>query len=149
MLVKAIVGMLGAALCLVAWPAAGAQDVYKCGRGRSVTYSHQPCATGRVINTNEASAPAKPNPRELDLRRMEQNRILAQTLRRRPGETVAQFDTRQRRTRMLPEDRQECARLERRIPVEKARMDHPDEEVIDDAQAALAQSKKRFAEMRC
>ena len=145
---KSIVGLLGAALCFGAASPAGAQDVYKCERGRSTTYSQQPC-TGRVINTTEAPVPVKPNPRELDLRRIEQNRILAQTLRPRPGETTAQFETRRRRARMLPEDRQECARLEKRIPVEKARMDHPDEEVIDDAQAALAQTKKRFAEMRC
>jgi hypothetical protein len=148
MSVRSIVGLLGALSCALAWAPAAAQDAYKCTRGRDVTYSQQPCH-GRVINTREASVPAKPNPKGVDLRRVEQNRILAQTLHRRPGETVAQFDTRRRRASMLAEDRQECARLEKRIPVERARMDHPDEEVIDDAQAALVQSRKRFAEMRC
>jgi hypothetical protein len=139
--VRSMLGLLAALSCAVVSSPVGAQTVYKCGYR---SYSELPCSK-RTVSTNEAPVPA----RDANARRIEQNRILAQSLRRKPDETVAQFDTRRRRTRMLQEDSAECARLEKRIPVEKARMDHPDEEVIDDAQAALAQSRKRYAAMRC
>jgi hypothetical protein len=103
-----------------------------------------PCSK-RVVSTKEASAPV----RSVDARRLERSRILAASLRRMPGETGAEFDTRRRWARMLPEDGAECARLDKRIPVEKARMDHPDPEVIENAEHAMTESKKRFREMRC
>ena len=143
---KSISCLLGAALCLGAWSPAGAQTVYKCGYR---TYSQQPCTPGRVVNTEQAPVPAKPNPSEVDLRRAEQNRALAQSLRRKPDETQAQFETRRRRTRLLDTDRQECARLDTRIPVEQARMNNPDPEEVAQGAAALEGAKKRFRELRC
>lgn len=145
--VKSIAGWLGAALCIVVWSPAGAQT-YKCGPSRSPTYSDKPCV-GRIVNTNEAPVPVKPNPNEVDVRRIEQNRLLAQSLRRLPGETTAEFDTRRRRTRMLETDRAECERLETRIPVEKARMNNTDPAEARGAEEALGQTQKRFSQMRC
>ncbi len=147
MLYKAGLCALCALGCVAAWSPAGAQDVYRCN-GRTPLYSQAPCE-GRIVDTREAPVRARPNPREQDLRRIEQNHILAQGLRQRPGETALQFDVRQRRARMLPEDREECERLAKRIPVEQARMSSPDPEVVQDAQAALEQSRKRYAGMRC
>lgn len=137
----------GACWALVASPGAGAQDVYRCA-GRTPVYSQQPCE-GRLVDTREAPVPARTNPREQDLRRMEQNRLLAQGLRQHPGETVAQFEVRQRRARMLTADREECERLAKRIPVERARMNSADSEIVENAQAALKLSRQRYGEMRC
>ena len=130
----------------MAWAPAAAQTVYKCGFR---TYSQQPCSPGRVVNTSDAPVPAKPNPKEVDLRRAEQNRALAASLRRKPDETAAQFDMRRRRARLLETDRDECARLDTRMPVEQSRLKNPDPDEVAQAQASLQGARKRFRELRC
>lgn len=140
--------VLIALACAVAGPPSAAQTVYKCGSGSAVKYSDRPCA-GRIVSTADAPVPAKPNPRHADVRRLKENRILAQSLRRRPGETAPQFELRRRRAAMLASDRAECARLDTRMPVEEARMDNPDPQAVSSAAAALEQSRRRFRELRC
>lgn len=140
--------VLIALACAGAALQAAAQTVYKCGYGSAVKYSDRPC-TGRIVDTADAPVPARANPRQVDVRRLRENRILAQSLRRRPGETVPQFELRRRRAAMLAPDRAECARLDTRMPVEAARMDNPDPHEVSSATAALEQSRRRFRELRC
>ena len=128
-------------------PASG-QTVYKCRSGRSVIYSEKPCSR-RIVNTDEAPIPVKPNPKEVDVRRLEENRAIARAMRPRPGESAADFKTRRHRARMLTTDREECARLDKRIPVENARMITPNKEEVLNAEAALGESRKRFSDLRC
>ena len=128
-------------------PASG-QTVFKCRSGRSVTYSEKPCSR-RMVNTDEAPVPAKPNPKEVDVRRLEENRAIARAMRPKPGESAEDFNTRRRRARMLATDRDECARLDKRMPVEKARMKKLDEDEVSNAQAELGDSRKRFSELKC
>ncbi len=94
---------------------ASAQQVYKCWSKGSVVYSERPCSN-RVVSTDQAPVPVKPNPKEVDLRRLEQNRVMARSLRPREGETAEQFETRRRRARLLAADRDECARIDTRMP---------------------------------
>ena len=140
--------MLSALLCLGAGVSANAQQVYKCWSKGSVAYSERPCSS-RVVSTDQAPVPVKPNPKEVDLRQLEQNRVLARSLRPREGETAEQFETRRRRARLLATDRDECARIDTRIPVEEASMNNPDKVEVQKAEAALAASKKRFGELGC
>jgi hypothetical protein len=125
-----------------------AQTAYKCWSRGAVTYSQKPCA-GRVISTQDAPVPPMRNPKEVDVRRLEQNRVLARSLRQKDGETTEQFETRRRRTRLLVHDRQECERLDKRMPVEAASLTNPDPEEVSKAQAALRESRKRFDQLRC
>lgn len=140
--------VLIALACAGAVPPSAAQTVYKCGSGSAVRYADRPCP-GRIVNTADAPVPTKPSPRQVDVRRLKENRILAQSLRRRPGESAQQFEVRRRRAAMLASDRAECARLDTRMPVEEARMDNPDPQEISSAAAALEQSRRRFRELRC
>jgi len=142
------VSVLGALFCIAAAVPAGAQTVYKCGSSGSVRYTELPC-DGRIISTDEAPVPAKPTRQDDDARRLERNRAVALGMRRLPGESAEQFDTRRRRARLLSTDRDECARLDVRMPVEEASMNHPDQEEVQRAQAALERSRKRFGELRC
>jgi hypothetical protein len=137
--------VLGALCCIAAAVPAGAQTVYKCGSGGSVRYTELACS-GRVVNTEEAPVP---NPRAADARRIEQNRAAARAMRPVPGESAGQFDTRRRRARLLATDRDECARLDVRMPVEEASMKNPDPAEVLKVQAALEQSRKRFSDLRC
>lgn len=112
---------------------AQAQAVYKCSWK---SYSEQPCSS-RVVRTYDAPVPPSPKPANAVTRRL-------------PGETVAEFNTRRHRAGLRETDRDECARLDKRIPVEQARLKSSTwDEDIDDAQGALAESHKRFKQLRC
>ncbi len=112
---------------------AQAQAVYKCDRR---TYSEQPCST-RIVRTYEAPAPPGPRPANMVARRL-------------PGETVAEFNTRRHRAALSESDRDECARLDKRIPVEQERLKKgTQEDDVDDAQSSLSESRKRFRQLRC
>lgn len=140
--------VLSALLCISAFAPASAQLVYKCGARGSVTYTEKACSK-RIVNTDDAPIPVKPNTKEVDVRRIEQNRAMARAMRPRAGESAGQFETRRRRARLMPEDRAECARLDTRMPVEKESMNNPDKEEVLKAEAALEKSKKRFSDLRC
>lgn len=144
MRLKANLLVLGALFCFGASSPASAQQVYKCGSGKSVRYTDKPCSA-RIVSTDPAAIPVKP----VDVRRKEHQRLMARALRRKPGESAQQFETRRRRTRLMPEDSAECARIEVRMPVEEASLKNPDKEEVSKAEAALAASKKRFSDLRC
>jgi len=140
--------VLSALLCISASSPATAQTVYKCGSARSVTYTEKPCSR-RIVNTDQAQAPVKPNPKEVDVRRIEENRAMAQAMHPRAGESAEQFETRRRRAHLMAEDRDECERLDARMPVEEASMNNPDPDEVLNAKEALGKSRKRFSELRC
>lgn len=109
-----------------------AQAVYKCN---GHTYSEQPCSA-RVVRTDEAPVAPNAKPRDVVVRRL-------------PGETSAEFSTRKRRAHLSETDRDECARLDKRMPVDEQRAKSLREEEVDDAQAALGESRKRFKQLHC
>lgn len=136
---------IAAVLCFAVTSASAQMMVYKCGPR---SYSQYPCSK-RSINTDDAPVPRKPNPKAVDVRRIEQSRALARATHPLPGETPAQFQVRRHRAALLQTDRDECERLDSRIPVEEARMKSPDPQEMLDAGGALSASKKRFRELRC
>jgi hypothetical protein len=140
----------GGLLCLasMAVAPASAQAVHKCVSQGSVTYSQQPCS-GPLVSTDPAGVPVKPNPKNVDVQRLEEARIAAGSLRRNPDESAEQFATRQRRRRLLATDSDECARLDARMPVEQARMKNSDPAEVADAELSLKQSRKRFSALHC
>ena len=141
--------VLSALLCISASSPASAQTtVYKCESGGKVTYSEKACR-GRIINTADAPVPARPNPKEMDVRRINESQALAQAMQPKADESTAQFEARRRRASLLPEDRDECARLDKRMPVEEGSLNNPDPEEVSKAQEALGKSRKRFGELRC
>ena len=127
-----IFGLAAVALSVLTARGAHAQAVYKCG---AHSYSQQPCSS-RVVRTYDAPVPVNPKPRDVVAHRL-------------PGETQAEFNTRKRRTALSESDRDECARLDKRIPVEQERLKKPQEDEVDDAQAALGEIKKRSAKLHC
>lgn len=130
--VKAILWMVGATVSLAAALPAAGQAVYKCGPR---SYSQHPCSKS-VVNTADAPVPRNTG------------RAVRST-RRLPGETAEAFQLRRHRAGLLQSDRDECERLDTRIPLEQARMASPLAEEVQSAEAALSASKKRFRELRC
>lgn len=130
---KRVTSIMAALVLTAACGAAGAQTtVYKC---RSGVYSDQNCS-GRIVSTYESPVPAAPKP-------------LLGAYRQLPGETVAEFNLRKRRSHLRETDRDECARLDKRIPFEQERALSNVEDEVDSAQAALLVSRKRFKQVGC
>jgi len=134
-------------------PSAKAQTtVYQCGSGASITYSEKPCVGGRIVNTDDAPVPQPPKQKDnkvQDARRLEHNKALAQAMKPNAGESAEQFEKRRRRAAMMDADSAECARLDKRIPVEEASLTNPDKAEVEKAEAALVISRARFAKLGC
>ena len=112
---------------------AHAQTVYKCS---SRSYSEQPCSA-RIVRTYEAPVPTPPKPHD----------VVAQRL---PGETQEELALRKHRAHLSESDRDECARLDKRIPFERERLKKtPGEPDVGQAQSSLSESLKRFKQLRC
>jgi hypothetical protein len=111
---------------------ASAQTVYKCREG---AYSDQNCSS-RVVRTYDAPVPVVPKAREAVSRML-------------PGETVAEFNMRKRRAHLRETDRDECARLDKRIAFDQERAKSGAEDEVDDAQAALNIGRRRFRQLGC
>ena len=113
---------------------AQAQAVYKCD-WRS--YSEQPCSQ-RIVRTYDApveSTGRKPHD------------VVAHRL---PGETSPQLAVRKRRIGLNASDRDECARLDKKMPFEQERIrNSPHQDEIDEAQDSLGEARKRFNQLRC
>jgi hypothetical protein len=125
---------VGAALPLgMALEGAHAQTVYKCS---SRSYSEQPCST-RIVRTYDAPVPTPPKAAD----------VVAQRL---PGESSDELAMRKHRAHLSQSDRDECARLDKRIPFERERLKKtPGEPDVDEAQSSLSEGVKRFRQLRC
>lgn len=135
-------------LCVGASAPANAQSVYKCWSRGMVTYTELACS-GSIVDTDQAPVTNRRSAQEADRRRMEQNRVAARAMRPGAGESAAAFESRRRRARLMATDRDECARLDTRMPVDEARLKSPDQEEVLQAEAALGASRKRFRQIRC
>jgi hypothetical protein len=109
--------------------------VYDCGGN---VYSEKPCA-GRVVRTDEAPVDLPPKSKK--------GEAIAHRL---PGETDDALALRQRRLHMTESDRDECARLDKKIPFEQQRLKSSvREDETESAKETLAIAKKRFAKLNC
>ena len=129
---KRVTSIMAALVFAAVGGAAGAQTVYKCKDG---SYSDQNCAS-RVVRTYDAPVPVTAKAREGVSRRL-------------PGETVAEFNVRKRRGHLKETDRDECARLDKRMAFDQERAKSRSEDEVDDAQVALDISRRRFRQLGC
>lgn len=122
-----------AGLVLGAGAAQAETAVYKCSLR---SYSETPCSS-RIVKTYDA--PVETPRKAAD--------IVAHRL---PGETAQEMSVRRHRINLTESDRDECARLDRKIPFEVQRIkDSPHQEEIDQAQDSLSEARKRFSRLRC
>lgn len=116
------------------WGKVQAQAVYKCNWQ---TYSQQPCSS-RVVRSYDA-------PVEVPKRKSAD--IVAHRL---PGETSQELALRKHRIALRETDRDECARLDKKIPFEHERIrNSPNQDEIDEAEDSAFEAKKRFKQLRC
>jgi len=110
------------------------QPVYKCSDS---SYSQAPCSS-RIVRTYEAP---------VDLPQSHPRDIVAHRL---PGETDQELALRRRRSHLSESDRDECARLDKKIPFDQERVKPgASPEDAEQAQESLSQSRKRFSKLHC
>lgn len=128
--------LLVAAIALGAlWGKVQAQAVYKCS---SDSYSEQPCST-RIVHTYSV-----PIDRVSDRSAGE---VVAHRL---PGETPDELALREHRVHLSRTDRDECARLDKKIPFEQERIRNSViQDEVDEAQESLGDAKSRFSRLHC
>ena len=117
---------------------ASAQAVYKCGKG---AYSQAPCSRS-LVSTAEAPIPVNPKAHE-------RARTSATGVRRLPGESDEAFARRFHRAKLRETDRDECARLDTKIPFERERAASPDGTEAAQGVDALAAGRRRYRALRC
>lgn len=105
---------------------AGSEDrPYRCTSGGSVTYSQIPCPGGRPIGTTARRTSDKWTPPPQD------RAVIA------------------RRSRLSPEERQQCRSLDGRMAAEERLLKSRGESVTLQDELPLVQMKKQFRELKC
>jgi hypothetical protein len=147
---KAAALLACAALCASA--TASGQTVYKCKANGTVVYSHEPCLGAEVVDTTPTQGLDKSSGmsrKGVDVRRSEHNKMMAEALRPILGETQVQYETRLRRSKLLREQRLECAVLDRQLARHQRTEDTGVGKSSDGGAAALLELQKQFRELRC
>ena len=129
-------------LALTAFTCA-AQTVYKCESKGAVTYSHEPCVGAQVVDTTPTQGLDKSSGRSrkgADVRKIEQNKAMADAMRPLLGETPAQREKRHRRFRLPPGERIECDDLDSRLLQQEAAARRADKAEAAKAEADLFQT---------
>jgi hypothetical protein len=131
---RKLTGIVAVLALAVPGAAVHAQAVYKCS---ARSYSQAPCSS-RVVQTYDA-------PVELPTRKG--TIIVAHRL---PGESAEQYATRKKRANLSETDRDECARLDRKMPVERERLKASGEpEEVDALQDSIGETRKRYKQLHC
>jgi len=113
-----------AALCFAG--GASGQPVYKCKAKGTVVCSHEPCLGAEVVDTTPTEGldnSGGTSRKGADVRRTEQSKQMAEALRPILGETSEQYEKRHRRSKLVPQERLECAMLDERLAKQPATKD--------------------------
>lgn len=129
-----------------------AQTVYKCESNRAVTYSHEPCIGAQVVDTTPTQGLDRSSGmsrKGSDVRKIEQNKAMADALRPIFGETPAQREKRHRRFKLTPGHRLECNDLDSRLSRHEAAARSTEKAGAARAEADLFETRKRYRDLRC
>jgi hypothetical protein len=129
-----------------------AQTVYKCESKGSVLYSHEPCIGAKAVDTTATQGLDKSSGQSrkgADVRKIEQNKAMAEALQPLFGETPAQREVRHRRFKLPPAEKLECERLDARLLAQEAGVRNAGKADSATAEVVLFESRKRFRELRC
>lgn len=129
-----------------------AQTVYKCESKGSVVYTHEPCLGAKTVDTTATQGFDKLSGQSrigADVRKIEQNKAMAEAFQPLLGETPAQREVRHRRFKLPADEKLECAKLDARLPDQEAAARGAGKAETAKAELALFESRKRFRELRC
>lgn len=132
--------------------AAGAQNVYKCQSGRSVSYSHEPCVGAQVVDTTPTQGMDHYSGRKrtgADVQKTEYRKLVAEALKPLTGMDAQQFEKTTARQKLAPGSRLQCDLLDARLPRDEAQVAQARKGAMAKAEVALFESRKRYRELGC
>ena len=142
-----------AVVCALAASGAGAQRVYKCTSGRSVSYSHEPCLDAQVVDvvpTQGMDRASGVSRKGSDVQRIEHRAMLADALKPLTGMDEKQFDQFSDRQRLDPQVREACDQIDARLAQQEAQAAQPGTDAERKAYATLLfESRQRYRRLRC
>jgi BMFP domain-containing protein YqiC len=142
-----------AVVCALAASGAGAQRVYKCTSGSSVSYSHVPCFDAQVVDvvpTQGMDRASGISRKGADVQRTEHRAMLAHALKPLNGMDEKQFDQFSDRQRLDPQAREACDQLDARLAQQEAQAAQPGTDAERKAYATLLfESRQRHRRLRC
>lgn len=150
---RSVMGFACAVVFALAATDASAQRVYKCTSGRTVLYTHEPCVDAQVVDVTPTQGMDKSSGvsrKGADVQRIEHRAILANAVQPLTGMDERQFAKLADRQRLDTGARQECDRLDERLPDHEAEAARPGTEPERRARAVqLLDSRRHYRRLRC
>ena len=143
---------LMACLALTASLAAMGQQVYRCEINGKASYSHEPCAGAKAIDTTPTQGMDKMNGKSkkgADVQKAESDRQLAQALQPMTGQSPEAFEVTKRRMNLSALDKHTCSQLDYALPQLAQNVAQATPEQKDKAEGKLYKARKAYRDIRC
>ncbi len=138
---------------LFASPAALAQKpVYRCETGGKVSYAHAPCVGAKEIDATPTQGMDKmtgPSRKGSDVLRHEREAMMGKALQPLTGMSPDQYRIYQKRYKLSPQDRHDCARLDAALPALNLQVATASAAGQALADVELYKARKRFDDLHC
>ena len=128
------------------------KPVYRCETAGKVSYSDAPCVGAKEIAATPTQGMDKmtgTSRKGADVRRDEQNAVMADALKPLTGMNADQYRVYKHRLKLSPRDKAECARLDTNLPELKQRTATAlsSEKALADVE--LYKARKQFNDLNC
>jgi len=140
------------ALVCCASPAFAQKPVYRCETAGRVSYSDAPCVGATEIDATPTQGMDKMTGKSRkgkDVRRDEYNTALAEAIQPLTGMNADEYRVYQRRFKLSPADKLECARLDSRLPALNQSVQTAAANDLARAEVDLYKARKRFNDLNC
>jgi hypothetical protein len=117
-----------------------------------VVYTHEPCLGAKSVDTTATQGLDKSSGQSkkgADVRKIENNKAMAEALQPLFNETPSQREVRHRRFKLPVDQKLECAKLDEQLPVQEATLRNMNKVGAAKSELVLFESRKRFRELRC
>ncbi len=140
------------ALVCCAAPAFAQKPVYRCETAGRVSYSDAPCVGAKEIDATPTQGMDKMTGKSRkgqDVQRAERNAAFAEAFQPLTGMNADEYRVYQRRFKLSPADKLECARLDNRLPGLKQAAQTAAANDLAQAEVDLYKARKRFHDLNC
>lgn len=140
------------ALVCCAAPAFAQKPVYRCETAGRVSYSDAPCVGATEIDATPTQGMDKMTGKSRkgqDVQRAERNAAFAEAIQPLTGMNADEYRVHQRRFKLSPADKLDCARLDNRLPGLKKSVQAAAANDLAQAEVDLYKARKRFNDLNC
>jgi len=128
------------------------KPVYRCETAGRVSYSDAPCVGAKEIDATPTQGIDKMTGKSRkgqDVQRAERNAAFAEAFQPLTGMNADEYRVYQRRFKLSPADKLECARLDNHLPGLKKSVQTAAANDLAQAEVDLYKARKRFHDLNC